>query len=220
MSNSSSLKITAMFITQRSGILEQYGLLYCSIRLLGSWALFGQMRHNQVMSPQMQGLEMIDSHARHHFRQVIYRFLACEISSDDFEEEALVLEDDSLDPCIKAIYGMLWQTYSEGTEKLTGQHGLTDSDKELYARCLLFLGSNIEYQWPDDKGAFTRGDCRLGPVVRVLTLGLSNIVDKAIEAQYREFDEQFRSHGDFDVWPFLTRADHDQEIARQIPKQT
>ncbi len=156
---------------------------------------------------------MIDLEARQQYRKVIENFRACLISSDEFEEQGWEVQEVTKDPCIKAICDRLWATYTEGIESLTGKNALNADKKALYARCIFFLGSNIEYEWPDDKGVFTRTDS--GPIIRILTLGLSAIADKAGDARQRAFEQECCNYGDFNFWPFRTREEFEGEIARQ-----
>jgi len=114
------------------------------------------------------------------------------------------------------LFRSLWQTYSEDVpHKLEGKHALTQQSLEYYNRCLLFLGSNLEYEWPDEKGRFFQV-AGFGPVIRILTFGLSYFVDKVLEKRAKSFMDKYRHAGDFEVWPFIRKSDYDNERKRQL----
>lgn len=81
--------------------------------------------------------------------------------------------------------------------------------KELFQRFALFLGSTIEYGWPDHRGVFT--SVVWGPMIGILTLGLSNSANNAADSQRREFMQRCSEYGDFDFWPFRTKDEFEAQ---------
>jgi hypothetical protein len=51
-----------------------------------------------------------------------------------------------------AIFDQVWFFYDDiATHRLTGKHELRPEDRELFDRCILFLESDLEYDWPSAK---------------------------------------------------------------------
>ncbi len=51
-----------------------------------------------------------------------------------------------------AIYDQLWFYYDDiKTHRLTGKYELSPESRELFDRCILFLESDLEYDWPAAK---------------------------------------------------------------------
>ena len=90
------------------------------------------------------------------------------------------------DPALWGIYSNIWFCYSDTSEHiLTGKNELTDG--AFIERCLLFLKSDLEFQWPATK-------LRLWyPLLRLI--GLGRIVNRQVGKEL--------SIGDKEVWPFL-----------------
>ncbi len=115
----------------------------------------------------------------------------CEITNDDF---AVSFPRDKQDWALTAISDALWFHYDDlRTHKLEGKFKLSPESKELFGRCMLFLSSDLEYEWPK-----IRLISLSAGLLRVL--GLGKIVDKRCA--------QFEKAGDYDVWPFLRREDY------------
>ena len=116
--------------------------------------------------------------------------MACKITSDEYNDD---FPHDEADPGLHAIYCNLWFFYSDYAHKLEGKHELTSEQKELFGRCALFLGSNLEYEWPPFKWISLKyGLMRL--------VGLGKRIDQSFE--------EFKKSGDYEVWPFARREDY------------
>jgi len=68
----------------------------------------------------------------------------------------------SADKSLQAIRSMAWFAYSDLREhRLEGKHALTEKEKEVFQRCILFLNTELEYSGPDDFFDATAGLKRL-----------------------------------------------------------
>jgi hypothetical protein len=135
--------------------------------------------------------EMVNEEKRLRAKDLVERFMACEITNDEFNDS---FPFDDSDPALKEIYCNIWPFYCDThTHKLDGKHRLSPEAKRLFTRCAAFLGSNFEYEWPPHKWIdLTR------PFVRLFGRG------KKIDEQF----ERFKAHGDFEVWPFIRKEDY------------
>ena len=63
-------------------------------------------------------------------------------------------------------------------------------------RCIAFLNSDLEYEWPPDRGAS----------FRLIFLRVFRLRKMAAEVEKREIEERAK-FGDLEVWPFLRKED-------------
>jgi len=135
---------------------------------------------------------MVDRHTRDIAAQALGEFMDGSISNREYERRYPKSKDD---PALRGIYANIWFCYSDTSEHtLTGKHALTDEGRAIIERCLLFLKSDLEFQWPATK-------LRLWyPLLRLI--GLGRVVNRRVEKEM--------SVGDVDVWPFLKKAHYDQ----------
>jgi hypothetical protein len=105
------------------------------------------------------------------------------------------------DPALRAIYIALWFGYSDTSEHtMTGKHALNDEGRALVERCVLFLRTDLEFQWPVPSSL-----CLWYSFLRLVGLGW--IV--------RRLAAQDMSMGDADVWPFLRKTDYEEAGGKQ-----
>jgi len=137
---------------------------------------------------------MVNRHARDIAAQALREFMEGSISNREYERRWPKSKDD---PALWGIYANIWYCYSDTSEHtLTGKHALTDEGRAIVGRCLLFLKSDLEFQWPATK-------LRLWyPLLRLI--GLGRIVNRKVEKEM--------SIGDVDVWPFLKKAQYEQML--------
>jgi len=134
---------------------------------------------------------MVNRQARDTAAEVLREFRDGSISNREYERRYPRAKDD---PALWGIYSQVWFCYSDSSEHgLTGKHALTGEGRALINRCLLFLASNLEFEWPATK-------LRIWfPFLRLI--GFGRIVNRKIEKQM--------SIGDVDVWPFLKKSDYE-----------
>ena|SRR5882724_9195409 len=135
---------------------------------------------------------MIDRHARDVAAQTLQEFINGSISNRAYERRYPKSQDD---PALAGIYANIWFCYSDTSEHtLTGKHAMTDEGRATVERCLLFLKSDIEFQWPTTKLRLWYSVLRL--------VGFGRLVNRRVGNEM--------SVGDVDVWPFLKKAEYEQ----------
>ena len=130
---------------------------------------------------------MVDRIQRDAASRVLRSFIDGAITNDEFEAQFPRSEEDSALPAIKAN---VWMLYSDlHRHKLTGKHEPNAETRALLERCVLFLETNLEFEWPVPK------------------IGLSNILPNLwLQAKARLGGSPSREtpqsrEGDEDVWP-------------------
>jgi hypothetical protein len=149
------------------------------------------------------------------------------ITNDDFEERVMddvtngwlpeqyyrAKEVKSDDPIVMPMLELCWCLYSDTDQyKLKGKHKLTDQQLKDIARYILFLHSDLEYEWPyiDVTNPLIKFSFK-DLLLTVLTLG-QNIRDerKKREQQIKEAE----SKGDMDIWPFFRQRDYEAQLKK------
>lgn len=143
---------------------------------------------------------MTDRRNREKLAEALRHLATGQISNDEYEDRT---ELRSSDIAVGEIWRAGWGMYSDlRTHRLTGKDALTAETKEVIARCILFLHSDLPWEWP------TRsfGATLLFAAASTCTLGLLR----------RREERKYRGAGEFAVWPFFRRADY--ETALRTPK--
>ena len=152
---------------------------------------------------------MVDHGARAKAFQSLRRFVACETTNDEYEDEYPLPElfgrRRSSDRAVRAIYEFSWSWFDDiYPHKLEGKHSLTEEAGLIAERCLLFLQSDLEYEWKE--GRFIGN----GSVSSVLvTLGLTQYCLSLTEQLAAHLDQP---EGDASVWPFFRKTDYDKVV--------
>jgi hypothetical protein len=135
---------------------------------------------------------MIDRPARRQLAEAIRALVSGQISNDEFEDRVSVT---SQDPAVHEVFESgAWGLYSDTHEyHLKGRYKLARADKSHVARWVLFLQTDLPYEWPRLRGwqqlAYLLGS--------LATLGIAA----------RVYRSRWRRRGDFEVWPFIRTAD-------------
>jgi hypothetical protein len=144
------------------------------------------------------------------------------ITNDDFENS--VLDDVSHgwlpeqyyrakeakldDPIIVPMLELCWGLYDDTRRhKLIGSDKLPNESLKIIARCILFLQSDKEYEWPyfDTKFNFSV----LEFITALLTLGHNFRIKKRDQ---KESYEEFKKVGEYDFWPFFRKIDYENQL--------
>lgn len=127
--------------------------------------------------------EMIDTTNRARFAEGLRHLASGTITNDEFEDWPY---QTSKDAAITEIYTLAaWPLYDDLKEhRLTDEHALTEGMKLDLARCILFLRSDFEYEWPRRTG--------IRSVLRRFHFG----------------DPWRKCGGDKSVWPFFRKSDY------------
>lgn len=135
---------------------------------------------------------MIDRTARDTLAENIRHLVAGLISNDEFESR---IPWNSSDSAIREItLGGPWHLYSDMREhRLSGKFSVPKQQREESARWILFLKSDLPYEWPQTSELASL----IWLPLHLLTLGYT------AKSQQRSFSQQ----GDMSVWPFLRASD-------------
>ena len=138
---------------------------------------------------------MIDRKARDDYAQLLRHFAAGRVLNWDYEDIADPLVDSD-DPALFPVFWAVWPTYCDiRKHTLTGADRLDRDARRVVARCILFLYSNREYEWPTTS--------RWRVLLNVLTFGVWGAINPMPP-----------SGGDDEVWPFFRRSDLSEEALR------
>src|SRR6267378_6006063 len=88
---------------------------------------------------------MVNSEKRRLASELITKYLSLEITSDELNDD---FPQDNSDPALEAIWSNLWFYYSDRSHKAEGKYELPPEAKDLFERCVAFLRTDLEYEWP------------------------------------------------------------------------
>jgi hypothetical protein len=144
----------------------------------------------------------IDRAARNQLAEAIRALAAGLITNDQFEDKRMPYSNT--DPAINEVYSKgAWCLYSDLQEyRLKGRHKLDEQTKKNVARWVVFLKTDLPYEWPVP----TPRESLLRFFANLLTLGMAN----------RRHIAELKRQGDAEVWPFIRRCDF--EAALKEPK--
>ena len=143
---------------------------------------------------------LIDRTSRTNLAESLRHLAAGVISNDAFERR---LVRHSHDAAVRQVFSEgAWNLYSDLREYcLTGSDRLSDTARTEVARWILFLKTNLPYEWP-----VIPAWVRLALVpLNLITFGL---VGRLIVKWLGRF-------GDQRVWPFLRRSDYEAALNQQ-----
>lgn len=139
---------------------------------------------------------MIDRLGRDNLAEALRHLAAGQISNDQYESRVYEngVPRQSKDRAVEEIFDESWYLYSDLHEyRLMGKYRLRRDARMEVARWILFLKSDLPYEWP----CWPRLSLMFG---NILTLGL-------LAPLVRRW---FRRFGDSDVWPFILRVDYEK----------
>jgi hypothetical protein len=151
---------------------------------------------------------MVDRVARDKFAELLRHFAAGNLTNDRYEDSAqLILKSANReDRSLRAIFSRVWFLYDDIREhRLRDKHKLTDQGRRTVARWILFLHSDVEYEWPI-RSFISLSGCLL----RLCTLGLAGRILNPVN------ERRLRAMGSWELWPFFREADF--ESANKRPR--
>ncbi len=142
------------------------------------------------------------------------------ISNDDFENNLMddvtngwlpeqyhraneaKFDDKIIEPMLMLCWGLYDDTRNH---KLIGSDKLSEESLKIIARCILFLQTNLEYEWPYFDTRSPLAKFSLSELVLcILTLGQYYREKRnELEEAYMEFQKL----GNYDIWPFFKETD-------------
>jgi hypothetical protein len=141
---------------------------------------------------------MIDRRARDIFAEQLRHFAAGQITNDEFEDR---LPLRSKDAAVNRIFWAgAWHLYDDMREyKLTGEYRFPKECKHEISKWILFLKTDLEYQYPTTLRVLDYLDVLLA----IFTLGLSFFLIRHMRKRLI----------DPSIWPFSNRADYEHALA-------
>ena len=150
------------------------------------------------------------------------------ISNDDFESNLMddvtygwlpeqyyrakeaKFDDQIIQPMLELCWGLYDDTRNH---KLNGSAKLSAESLKIIARCILFLHSDQEYNWPyfDTNNPLLKFSFK-EVVISILTLG-QYYRDKRKEHSLAYME--FQKLGNFEVWPFMTENEYQTELTKR-----
>jgi hypothetical protein len=95
---------------------------------------------------------MIDSELRQRLSQDLRRLVTGRMTNDQFDNACEDNYDDAIDLAVTRIAEFGYCLYSSDLPfpyRLRGRHALSASTRRTAARCVLFLRTEYEYEWPE-----------------------------------------------------------------------
>lgn len=150
---------------------------------------------------------MIDRQARLQGRKLLERWLRSDGLTNYQLEDAW---PHSADEVLRATPAMLFQSFNGYPEQPLNFAILESQEQELIKRTHLFLYTELEYTWPVSELSwlsFGFWESILWKVFKLRSKRASN--------RRATREALFSAHGDFSVWPFISRDSYDLALASE-----
>lgn len=144
---------------------------------------------------------MVDRTARDEFAKLLWGLASGRLTNFQYEDAAAAVlrNADRRDRAIRVIFSAAWFLYDDIREhRMSDRHALSELGRRAVSRWMVFLYSDLEYEWPI-KSMISLSGCLL----QVLTLGIA----RRILGPRKE--RKMRSLGAWDQWPFMRKMDYD-----------
>ena len=146
----------------------------------------------------------VDLPARKVASQLLRNFVAGHISNDEFEDAQPITNDLA----IGAIWDTAWVLYDDLKEhRLIGKYRLPPDQRRACVRWILFLHSDLLYEWPT---IYLPG---IDPASRTQRSFLKRLFSVHQDLS-EENAAQFLSLGHYPVWPFLRVVDYKNALSK------
>jgi len=122
-------------------------------------------------------------------------------------------KSDAHDPIIKPMLELCWGLYDDTrNHKLEKSNAVTKDALKIIARCILFLHSDKEYEWPyfNTNNPLLRFSLQ-DLILSVITLG-HDYRNKREEHLISYYEWQKLSA--YDVWPFFRKGDYQEQLTK------
>jgi hypothetical protein len=141
---------------------------------------------------------MIDKSARKRARNFLKKLALGRSTSYECENEFLDLCSNSDDPVIFALYRTISEMSGEFDKPLSHLFTRGGEMRKRVCRWIFFLQTDLEYEWPK---------VQLAPGIR--DTYNPNWFDKilGLESRIVRSNQDFCSHGDYHMWPFISESD-------------
>ena len=140
---------------------------------------------------------MVDRSARDQYAELLRHFVAGRMTNFEYEESCDQIFRTN-DEAVHQIYCAMWPTYCDiRKHTMTGDYALSKEGRRLVAQWILFLHSDLEYEWPVPGMS--------GCLLNILTFGFWSRLQKHKRAR-------LGFSGNHDVWPFFHLSNFDEAL--------
>ena len=153
---------------------------------------------------------MIDRPSRDRLATALRRYVSGRITNDDLDDIEVDWRDSGADAIKQRAWGLYDDTYQHHA---VGSHYITKPSREEIGRWILFLHSDNEYTWP------------LFNFRTIVNWPLDLLSGGWWERPKEKRFAEYKSAGDYSVWPFSSRPDYEAALERPkyfaglVPKQ-
>lgn len=144
---------------------------------------------------------MVDRKARDEFAELLRHFIAGRMTNEAFEDQIPFSKDLAI---FEIWWLAAWPLYDDFDEHtLTEEHSASNEERREIAKCVLFLKTDREYQWPRHS------------TLKQLLMDLKFLVSFGRAGIYSSKELLDATAGDLEAWPFIGLKD--LEAARSQP---
>ena len=142
---------------------------------------------------------MIDPNSRRALGELLHQFVAGRLTNDEFAGRL----PRSKDHAVREISRESWYLYDDLHEhRLIGRWRINKSGRDEISRWILFLQSDLPYEWPTQD-----------PLLRLSFLAAGLLTLGGFSWFLRRW---YAKHGEIEVWPFIRRSDFSAALERPI----
>lgn len=143
---------------------------------------------------------MVDRPSRNLIALRLRQYVSGRVTNDDLDDAMWEIADDR---GAVAVSEMAWRLYDDTTKhRATGRHYLSAEARREISRWILFLDTDLEYEWPDY--SFVSIDPLF---LSFFTFGIAGMVHNR---RWRSFS----AAGPFEIWPFMRQEDLDDAVRK------
>ena len=144
---------------------------------------------------------MVDRKARDEFAELLRHFVAGQITNDAFEDQVPFSKDLAI---FEIWWLAAWPLYDDFKEHtLTEEYRASDDERREIAKCVLFLKTDQEYQWPRHS------------TLKAFLMDLKFLISFGRAGVYSSKELLDATAGDLEMWPFIHPKN--LETARRRP---
>ncbi len=149
--------------------------------------------------------------------EAMRQFASGTITNDQFED--LCPKNSHDDLAIGELFNVCWLLYDDMHEhKMRGRYRLGKFQREIFARCVLFLHTDLEYEWGKRaKWLWVRPNQRSGYFDQIMFTSISRRARNLQKRLLREEDKLAKQELiDDRIWPFHSRRDYKEALKHPV----
>ena len=181
----------------------------------------------------------VDREARDQVAVDLRRLATGRMINAEFDDRYYRCWKESQDLAVSEIAKFAWGLYgSDRSYRLKGRHAVSPEARRAAARAILFLHTNLEYQWPVQPeinllwlllpacylllwiaalwGGFMSRQSDAWVIVFVGLASVPVVFWLVGRSRFRKERTLFIRSGDVDVWPFISRADFERARKKSV----